>query len=92
MEGPYSVTGSSVAAGILPSATLLTCSALNWIGSGMSETPKDDAVTPEQGELTDDEVAEASGGNDPVAVMDFSSGDLRSSMTGYRPPPPNPFR
>ena len=57
----------------------------------MSETPKDDAVTPEQGELTDDEVAEASGGIDP-AGLDFSNGDLRSSMTGRRPPPPNPFR
>ncbi len=83
--------GSSVAAGILPSAALLTCSALNSIGSGMSETPKDDAVTPEQGELTDDEVAEASGGVDP-AGLDFSNGDLRSSMTGRRPPSPNPFR
>ena len=57
----------------------------------MSETPKDEAVTPEQGELTDAEVAEASGGNAP-ADLDFSSGDLRSSMTGYRPPPQNQFR
>ena len=57
----------------------------------MSETPKDEAVTPEQGELTDAEVAEASGGVDPVG-LDFSNGDLRSSMTGYRPPPQNQFR
>lgn len=76
----------------MPGATLLTCAVLNWLESGKSESPKDDAVTPEQGELTDDEVAEATGGNDPAAVMDFSSGELRSSMTGYRPPPPNPFR
>ena len=57
----------------------------------MSETPKDEAVTPEQGELTDDEAAEASGGVDP-AGLDFSNGDLRGSMTGRRPPSPNPFR
>ena len=58
----------------------------------MSETPKDEAVTPEQGELMDDEAAEASGGIDPASGLDFSNGDLRSSMTGRRPPPPNPFR
>lgn len=67
----------------------------------MSEIPKDSAATADsadsadsanQDEVTDEELADVSGGlNAFEPALDFSSGDLRSSMTGWRPRPPRGF-
>lgn len=52
----------------------------------MSEIPKDDSENLDQNELSDEALTDVSGG-----TVDFSDGDLRSSMTGRRPPRANPF-
>lgn len=56
----------------------------------MNETPQSDPENVDQNELADEELTDVSGGNDP-ANMDFSSGELRSSMTGWKPPKRGPF-
>jgi len=56
----------------------------------MAETPANEAENLDPNELSEEDLKDVSGGNDPSS-FDFSDGDLRSSMTGRRPPKPNPF-
>jgi hypothetical protein len=56
----------------------------------MSEIQKDDPENLDPNELSDEALTDVNGGTDP-SNFDFSDGDLRSSMTGWKPPKPNPF-
>ena len=56
----------------------------------MSEIQKDDPENLDQNELSDEALTDVNGGTDPSG-FDFSDGDLRSSMTGRKPPKRNPF-
>ena len=54
----------------------------------MAETPSNETESLDPNELSEEDLKEVSGGNDPSG-FDFSDGDLRSSRTGWRPPRPN---
>ena len=56
----------------------------------MSGIQKDDPENLDPNELSDESLTDVNGGTDPSNV-DFSDGDLRSSMTGWRPTKRNPF-